>query len=239
MDAPTPAEHESASTITRILLVEDDPAVREILETALSGDLRTVDAVRSGEQALEALAAAEFHLVLLDLGLPGMSGLETLRELRARGDDTPVIIATAASSLDERLTAFDLGADDYVLKPLSVPELQRRVAAVLRRAQGPKRFGTQLVGPGGVVLDLGGQLARVGTTEVRLTAKQFDVLRYLLERRGTVTTPEDISVAVWGYGTFGSPNFVEAQISRIRARLADAGANEVIETSRGAGYVIR
>jgi len=239
MDTLCPTDEEPLVATTRILVVEDDAAVREILETALGGDLRTVSAVRSGEQALEALAASEFHLVILDLGLPGMSGLETLRELRARGDDAPVIIATAASSLDERLTGFDLGADDYVLKPLSVPELQRRVDAVLRRALGPKRFGTQLVGPAGVVLDLSGQLARVGTTEVRLTAKQFDVLRYLLERRGTVATPEDISVAVWGYGTFGSPNFVEAQISRIRARLADAGASEVIVTSRGTGYVIR
>ncbi|MGE3856788.1 MAG: response regulator transcription factor [Dehalococcoidia bacterium] len=232
-------EHDPPPSSTRILLVEDEPAIREILETALAEADRTVHAVSSGEAALETLATAAYDLVILDLGLPGISGLETLQALRSRGDDTPVIVATAASSLDERLTAFDLGADDYVLKPLSVPELQRRVAAVLRRAHGPKRFGAQLLGPAGVVLDIGAQLAHVGARNVRLTAKQFDVLRFLLERRGTVVTPEEISVAVWGYGTFGSPNFVEAQISRIRARLTDAGAREVIETSRGAGYVIR
>ena len=231
MQAPSPFA-------PRVLLVDDDEALREVIAGALDMAGSQVCSVPSGEAAIEALNAAEYDLVLLDVGLPGISGFETLRQIRLRGY-TPVIMVTGAASLDERLLGFDLGADDYVAKPLAPPELDRRIRAVLRRVRNANSFGAQVFGPSRIVLDISALTLHAGDVEVSLSRKQFDIFRLLLERRGNVFSPDEISMAVWGYGTFGSPNFVEAQISRIRASLAAAGADGVLLTVRGAGYVIR
>lgn len=223
----------------QILVVDDEPVVRETLSLALQSSGDQVLAVDSGESALAILGSGVFDLVILDVGLPGISGFETLRQIRARSD-VPVIMVTAAGTLTERVAGFDLGADDYLVKPLEIPELGRRVRAILRRARGSAgRPEDMLIGPEGIVMRLRSHSVLVGNEEVPLTPKEFAVLRLLLERRGEVINPDELSVKIWGYETFGSRNFVEAHVSRLRSKLAKAGANDVITTMRGVGYMIR
>jgi len=226
-------------TGARILVVDDEPLVRELLVGVLELDSAAVTGVESGETALALLDRAEFDLVILDVGLPGMSGFETLQHIRERGD-IPVMIVTGAGSLDERVAGFDLGADDYVVKPVEVPELSRRARALLRRARpaGDRRVEV-LEGPDGLVLRLRSHEAVLGGTPLDLTPKEFEVLRLLLERRGEVVSPDDLSLAIWGYETFGSRNFVEAHISRLRAKLGRDGMPPIVVTIRGVGYVVR
>lgn len=222
----------------RILLVEDDPEVRDAVATALRGLGWDIVPCVSGEEALGIYAGGQaVDLVLLDLGLPGMQGIEVLRQLRARSE-VPVLVMTAAGGLEDRVAGFDFGADDYVVKPFELAELERRIRAVLRRTVGA-RPDEVLHGPSGLRMLLRAHEAFAGETQVHLTPKEFEVLRVLLSRRGEVVGPDDLSVQIWGYETFGSRNYVEAHISRLRSKLADAGAADVITTIRGVGYSVR
>lgn len=223
----------------QILVVDDEPIVRETLSLALQASGGQVLAVDSGESALAILGSGVFDLVILDVGLPGISGYETLRQIRARSD-IPVIMVTAAGTLTERVAGFDLGADDYLVKPIEIAELSRRMRAILRRSRGrTTRHEDQLTGPACIVMRLRSHAVYVGTEEVMLTPKEFAVLRLLLEHRGEVINPDELSVKIWGYETFGSRNFVEAHVSRLRSKLAKAGAGDVVTTMRGVGYIIR
>lgn len=229
----------STDAPAQILVVDDEPIVRETLSLSLQSSGDQVLAVDSGESALAILGSGVFDLVILDVGLPGISGFETLRQIRARSD-VPVIMVTAAGTLTERVAGFDLGADDYLVKPLEIPELSRRVRAILRRSRGGRaRADDQLIGPDGIVMRLRSHAVCVGVEDVALTPKEFAVLRLLLEHRGEVINPDELSVEIWGYETFGSRNFVEAHVSRLRSKLAKAGAGDAVTTMRGVGYMIR
>lgn len=221
----------------RILLVEDDPDVRGAVAEALTILGWQTESVASGEDALTAFGRSAFDLVILDLGLPGLSGSEVLRQLRMRSE-VPVLVMTASGGLDDRVNGFDLGADDYVVKPFEIAELERRVRAILRRTTGP-RPDDVLHGPADIRLLLRAHEAFVGEEQVHLTPKEFEVLRVLLARRGEVIPPDDLSVLIWGYETFGSRNYVEAHVSRLRGKLAECGAEGVIGTVRGVGYMVR
>ena len=221
----------------RILLIEDDEDVRGAVARALGALGWETEATASGEDGLAAFARAAFDLVILDLGLPGLSGVEVLRQLRSRSE-VPVLVMTASGGLDDRVAGFDLGADDYVVKPFEIAELERRVRAILRRTTGP-RPDDVLHGPADIRLFLRAHEAYVADEQVHLTPKEFEVLRVLLTRRGEVIPPDDLSVLIWGYETFGSRNYVEAHVSRLRGKLADCGADGVISTVRGVGYMVR
>lgn len=221
----------------RILLIEDDPDVRGAVAEALGNLGWQTESVASGEDGLTAFGRSAFDLVILDLGLPGLSGSEVLRQLRVRSE-VPVLVMTASGSIDDRVNGFDLGADDYVVKPFEIAELERRVRAILRRTTGP-RPDDVLHGPGDIRLLLRAHEAFVGEEQVHLTPKEFEVLRVLLARRGEVIPPDDLSVQIWGYETFGSRNYVEAHVSRLRGKLAECGADGVIGTVRGVGYMVR
>ena len=228
-----------------LMLVDDDPLVSGAIASFLRDDGHDVREVATGEDALADLDAAAPDLVLLDVGLPGISGFETLRLLRLRSD-VPVVMLTAASEINERLEGFDLGADDYITKPVVLQELVRRVRAVLNRARHragvastvPALERAELRGPGGVRVDTLAHVVYAGATEVPLLGKQYELLCWLLEHRGRVATADEVSLAVWGYPTDGSPNYVEALVSRVRGKLAAAGAADVIRTIRGVGYSV-
>ena len=222
-----------------MLVVDDEPLVREVIGRMLEMDGAEFVGVDSGEAALALMDESSFDLVILDMGLPGVSGFETLRRIRERSD-VPVMIVTGAGSLAERVAGFDLGADDYVVKPIEVPELSRRARALLRRTRvAGGRAGADLEGPGGLILRLRSHEAFVGDGPLDLTPKEFSILRFLLDRRGEVVRPDELSLAIWGYETLGSRNFVEAHISRLRAKITKSGAGEVVTTIRGVGYVVR
>jgi DNA-binding response OmpR family regulator len=223
----------------KILVVEDEPLVRRTIAASLEREGSETVAVGSGEAAIEQVNHnGGFDLVILDVGLPGMSGFETLKQIRSQSD-IPVIFVTAAGTLAERVAGFDLGADDYIVKPMEVPELGRRVKAILRRRAQQQRTGDIIEGPEGIRVHLRSHEAYVGDQALELTPKEFALLRLVLERRGEVVTPDEMSRRIWGYETFGSRNFVEAHISRLRAKLARAGAENVILTMRGVGYAVR
>jgi DNA-binding response OmpR family regulator len=226
-----PGEQPDGSS--RILIVDDEPMVRDLIAAHLSAGAST------GEEALALLDREPFDLVMLDVRLPGMSGFDTCRQIRARSD-VPIVFVTAAGSLPDRLEGFDLGADDYVVKPMDGAALNRRVRAVLRRrTRGGGAGDDELTGPQGVSLLERAYQVFVGENAVQLTPKEFSVLRLLLERRGEVLATDVISTEIRGFGTFGSRNFVEAHVSRLRSKLAVAGASDVVGTVRGIGYVIR
>jgi len=195
------------------------------------------EATASAEALLAALDDRAVALVLLDVSLPGGSGFEVCRQIRARSD-VPVIFLTDQGALADRIRGFDCGADDYVVQPVEFIELERRIHAVLRRAR-PERQPDALEGPHGLVVRSRAHEAFVDGGRLDLTPKEFAILRLLLEGRGVVLSSDDLSTSIWGYETFGSRNFVEAHISRVRAKLRAAGAGNVIETVRGVGYVVR
>ena len=222
-----------------ILVVDAEPIACETLSAALEAEGDEVLAVDSGEAALTAIGGGMFDLVVLAAVLPGISGFETLRQIRSKSD-VPVVMVTATDTPTERVTGFDLGADDYLVKPIEIAELSRRVRAILRRARGSTaRPDSRLTGPNDIEMRLRAHVVLVCDVEVALTPKEFAVLRNLLEHRGEVVSPDDMSRAIWGYETFGSRNFVEAHVSRLRSKLSKVGAGDVVTTMRGIGYVIR
>jgi DNA-binding response OmpR family regulator len=222
----------------RILVVDDDEPTRLEVLAMLSESGWVGRGVPSGERAVEVLEQDSVALVILGAKSPDRSELDTLRQIRARAA-IPVVLITGAASLDDRVAAFDLGADDYLVKPVEMAELQRRLRALLRRVPPSPEAYEAITGPAGLELRPHVQEALVAGRPVPLTPREFGVLSVLLQRRGAVVTPDEISRHVWGYETLGSRNFVEAHISRLRAKLSGHGAHEVITTVRGMGYRIR
>ena len=221
-----------------ILIVDDEQIILDALSSCLEAEKFVTVGARSGEVALALLDQQPFDLTLLDVGLPGASGFDVCRAIRAHSD-MPVIFLTAAHELPMRLNGFDLGADDYVTKPFALPEVVRRVRAVLRRREHHAATIRVLHGPSGLVLNRRTREVHADGLPVALKPQEFAVLAALLERRGEVLSADAIALAAWGHGTYGERNFVEAQISRIRATLTRAGADDVIRTIRGVGYVVR
>lgn len=239
VEGDLPLSPEDSLRGARILVVDDEPAMREMIGQMVQAGGAEAVGVASGEAALGHLGSSNFDLVILDVGLPGISGFDTLRSIRERSD-VPVMIVTGAGSLVERVMGFDLGADDYVVKPVEIPELSRRARALLRRTRGKGgQTAEQLEGPDGLVLRLRSHEALVGDSPLDLTPKEFALLRLLLDHRGSVVRLDELSLAIWGYEAFGSRNFVEAHVSRLRAKLAKHGVRQAVKTVRGEGYVVR
>ena len=238
---PVPAQpvtsRQPAPLRASILAVGETPAEASLVQR-LREEGHALAVAPSGSEALALAEERRPDLVLLDVPLEGASGFEVCRALRARGD-VAIIFVTRASTLPERLLGFDLGADDYVVAPCEQAELDRRIRAVLARRLAGGLASVRLEGPQDVMLRTREHDVHVGEERVSLTPKEFALLRVLLEQRGRVLTSDEISTAIWGYETFGSRNFVEAHVSRLRSKLREAGAPDVVETVRGVGYVIR
>lgn len=220
-----------------VLVIDAEPTTTDQVVTPLRLAGYVVRRVRSGEAALALLQRERYAIVILDASLPDMSGFDVCQQLRCRGD-IPVVFLTAQGELASRLRGFEVGADDYIVRPAAPEEVACRLQAVLRRVR-PGGGRPVLGGPQGLVVDVRAHEVRVGDSLVAVTPREFDVLRLLLARRGEVLTWDDVSRQVWGYETFGCRNFVEAQVSRLRAKLRAAGVCGTITTVRGIGYVIR
>jgi len=219
-----------------ILVVEDELRVRSFLARGLAEEGLPVRACADAAAAEEALAGGGFELVLLDWMLPGESGLDLLRRLRLQGDMTPVIMLTARDALDERVAALDAGADDFVVKPFQFEELLARVRAVLRRAAGR---ATPALACADLVLDpLTRRVTRAGTL-VRLTAREFALLQYLLQHAGEVVSRTRIAQAVWEHDFDTFSNVVDVYVRYLRAKIDEPFGRPLIHTVRGVGYVLR
>jgi len=215
----------------RVLLVEGDVRVAAALETALRR--RGYDLLRAGTAA-EALAAPPVDLVLLDLGLPDGDGLEVCRELRRRGD-VAIIAVTARAEERDRIAGLRIGADDYVVKPFGMAELQARIDAVMRRAaRSAARQGAVTVGP--LTIDLDAHRVTSDGTEISLTRKEYDLLAALARRAGAVVTRDQLLADVWQTTWVGSPHTVEVHVASLRGKLGDPA---LVQTVRGVGYRLR
>jgi two-component system, OmpR family, response regulator QseB len=215
----------------RVLLVEDDPMIAKGLQTALRQDGYTVDSVSDGRRAAEALRTPSFDIVLLDLGLPGRDGLEVLRELRGRGDATPVIIVTARDDIRNRIEGLDAGADDYIIKPFDLDEIGARMRSVLRRAAGR---GDPCIRHRGISLNPINHAVERDGVPVLLSAHEFSVLEALLQRPGAVLSRAQLEDRLYGWGDSIESNAVEVYIHGLRRKLG----SDSIRTLRGVGYFI-
>src|SRR5215211_2699372 len=225
------------SRVPRVLVVEDEQDIAALIKHALerSGDA-TVDVVGSGDTALRAISDQAPDLVILDLNLPVLSGTEVCRLLRGRAETAtvPIITLTARTSESDRVAGLDLGADDYVTKPFSLRELAARVRAVLRRRRDHLETPAAVYEGRHLRADFDAVAISVDHEPIRLTRREFDLLRFLIENRNRVLSRDRLLERVWGYDRFIETRSVDVHVGRLRAKLGPAG--EQIETVVGLGY---
>ena len=215
-----------------VLLVEDDMVLADGVARILRGHGMVVDVVHNGDDADRALQSREVSVAVLDIGLPGIDGFEVVRRLRARGSSLPVLLLTARDDVQDRVRGLETGADDYLVKPFAAPELVARLKALVRRSN-PRPAELQL---GGLQLDPFARRATIDGQTIELSAREWAVLEYLMQHASRVVSKQQIIDAILPWGEEVTLNAVEVYVSRIRAKIAQAGI--AIKTIRGFGYML-
>ncbi|MBC5722754.1 Response regulator ArlR [uncultured Flavonifractor sp.] len=218
-----------------ILLVEDEEKLARMVELELKYEGYSVEKAFDGRKGLELALSGAFDLVLLDIMLPQLSGMEVLRRLR-RESQVPVIMLTARDSVVDKVSGLDSGADDYITKPFAIEELLARIRAALRTKSGRD---SQMLAVGPLAMEVESRRVTVRGQEVELTKKEFDLLRHLLENKGRVLTREALLDSVWGFDFVGETNSVDVYIRFLRSKIDEAFGIKLIHTVRGVGYVIK
>ena len=220
----------------RVLVIEDDKTVGQYVARGLTEARCQVELVADGPAGLAAASSAPWDLVVLDLRLPGLSGLEVLRTLRDRGVATPVLVLTAQDAVEFKVDALRMGADDYVTKPFAMAELLARVEAIGRR---PKSLTPPVFQVADLKIDTGSRLVQRGARTIDLTPKEYDVLLYLAIHAGRVMSRTLITEYVWDYHFDPGTNIVDVVINRLRKKIDLGKDAKLIHTIRGVGYVLR
>jgi two-component system, OmpR family, alkaline phosphatase synthesis response regulator PhoP len=222
----------------RLLLVEDDATLRQALAFNLTREGYEVASAGDGESALEAARSERLDLILLDVMLPGMSGVEVLRVLRREGVTTPVIILSAKGDEIDRVVGLKVGADDYVAKPFSRPELLARIEAVLRRhrRQPDETERRELLEFGAVAIDVGRREVTVDGGPIHLTTKEFDLLAHMAASPGRIFTRDQLLARIWGYDYVGDGRTIDVHVSWLRGKLRGRDGHNFFRTVRGVGY---
>jgi DNA-binding response OmpR family regulator len=228
----------------RILVVEDDPDICHLLEIHLRDQAYQVDVIRNGIDGLNRAGNHEYRLIVLDLMLPGLDGLELCRRLRGQENTTPILMLTAKSTELDRVLGFELGADDYLTKPFSILELQARVKAILRRSELSASPAGEDVGERiehrGLAIDISRRGVAVDGRAVDLTAREFDLLLHFARHPGRVFSRGQLLDQVWGYSHTGYEHTVNSHINRLRKKIEKAPDDpQYIETVWGVGYRFR
>ena len=218
--------------MSRILIVEDEPRLATFLDRGLSANGYSTKVVEEGEAAIRIADDRDFDLVILDLGLPDVDGVEVLRRLRARGEKLPVIILSARDDPGDKVEGLDAGSNDYVTKPFSLEELLARIRVRLRDEASAE---ATVLESGGISLDLRTRRATADGETVELTAREFTMLETFMRHRGQVLSKEQLLSHVWGYDYDPGSNVVEVYVGYLRRKLGEG----VIETARGMGYRLR
>jgi DNA-binding response OmpR family regulator len=219
----------------RVLVVEDDEEIAQVLQRSLRLDGYEVRLAPDGETALDEASAYHPDLVILDLGLPRLDGIEVARRLRA-ADDVPILMLTARDAVESRVEGLDSGADDYLVKPFERQELLARLRALLRRR--PPRGSASLV-VGDLALNPDTHEVRRSERTVDLTQREFELLEYLMRNERIVVPRQRLLEEVWGYDPFATTNTIEVFVSNLRRKLESGGEMRLLHTIRGAGYVLR
>ena len=222
----------------RILLVEDEEKLARMVELELRYEGYEVEKAFDGRTGLEQALSGQFDLVLLDIMLPALSGMEVLRRLRRENDALPVIMLTARDTVVDKVSGLDSGADDYITKPFAIEELLARIRAALRKRTAAAQPSNTLR-VAGLVMDVDRHAVTVQGTGVELTRREFDLLHYLLENKEKVISRESLLDHVWGFDYAGETNAVDVYIRFLRAKLEEPFEEKFIHTVRGVGYVIR
>ena len=225
----------------RILVVEDDPDISRLLKIHLSDIAFKVDVVNNGVDGLNRASNHDYQLIVLDLMLPGLDGLEICRRLREMSINTPVLMLTAKSSELDRVLGLELGADDYLTKPFSIKELQARVKAILRRVDLSREHNKvdkdERIEVASLVIDVGGRNVTIEGSPVELTVKEFDLLLHFAKNPGRVYSRGQLLDTVWGYSHSGYEHTVNSHINRLRKKIEnDPERSRYIETVWGVGY---
>ena len=221
----------------RLLVVDDDRAVREALRRTLTLAGYEIELAEDGEQAVERLAQSVPDAIVLDVGLPGIDGLEVCGRVRRLGHRVPILMLTARDAVSDRIDGLDVGADDYMVKPFDVGELKARLRALLRRANADA--DTAALSFAEVSLDQARHGAQVGENFVELTRTEYQLLELLMINPRTVLSHSLIYDRVWGYDFGPASNALRVYIGYLRRKLEDAGARQLIHTVRGVGYALR
>jgi two-component system copper resistance phosphate regulon response regulator CusR len=222
----------------QILIVEDETKVAQALKEGLEREGYEVTVARTGEEAYYLLDARTFDLVVLDLMLPGRSGLEILGTLRSRDRGIPVLILTARDTVQDRVVGLDTGADDYLVKPFAYPELAARIRALLRRGRAAPVARLRV---SDLELDIAAHCVTRGGRDLELTAREFELLEYLLRNRGSVVSREMLARDVWKETDRATPldNVIDVHIARLRRKIDDAFESKLIHTVRGVGFIVK
>lgn len=220
----------------RILIAEDDRRVAGLLKERFARDRIAADVCRTGLEAVELAPAAPYDVLVLDIMMPEMDGLEAVRRLRGRGLKTPVLFLTARDAVEDRVRGLNAGADDYLVKPFAYEELLARVRALTRR---PPARGKSLFSVADLTLDADAQRVARGGQPIRLTNREYAILEYMILNAGIVLSRERILDGVWSMDYEGVSNMVDVYIRNLRKKVDDPYPTKLIHTIRGAGYVLR
>lgn len=220
----------------RVLLAEDEKSLNRIMVKQLKSAGYSVDSCFDGAEAYELIRSTDYDAAVFDVMMPLMSGFEVVRKIRAQGIDTPVIFLTARDSIEDRVTGLDIGADDYLVKPFSFEELSARLRVMTRKKYGGK---TGVITVEDLTIDTASMRVERGGREISLSAKEYELLRYLATNRGVVLSREKIENHIWNYDYEGGTNVVDVYIRYLRKKLDEGEERKLIHTVRGAGYVIR
>ena len=222
----------------KILIADDDCILLKQLQIALEGQRHLVETANDGDEAMKKLLESTFDLVILDITMPGLDGLSVLRESRAEGIQTPVLMLSAKGDTDDRIRGLDLGADDYIAKPFSLNELFARIRALLRRAGGS---GDPLLQVGDISIDTAARTVSRAGEPIDLTPKEFAILEFLMYNKNRVVSRLNLADHVWqdDFDPFSMSNFMDVHIKNIRRKIDDSPKDGILQTIRGVGYIVK
>lgn len=222
--------------IMRILVVEDEKSLNRVIAKRLESEGYSVDRCFDGEEALHFISVGEFDAIIMDIMMPRLDGIETVKQLRVRGNATPVIFLTAKDSVSDRVTGLDAGAEDYLVKPFAFEELLARIRVMTRKSAGNT---TNIFKIADLTLDTVSKTVTRHGENISLSAKEYEILEYMIVNQGIVLSREKIENHVWNFDYSGGTNVVDVYIRYLRKKIDDGHDLKLIHTVRGMGYVIR
>lgn len=222
--------------LMRILVVEDERDLNRVISKRLESEGYSVDRCFDGEEALDFIDVGEFDAIIMDIMMPHINGIEVLKQMRSRNNTTPVLLLTARDGIGDRVNGLDAGADDYLVKPFAFEELLARIRVMTRKASGNP---TNVFSAADLTMDLNSHTVVRGDVNINLSAKEFEILEYLLRNKGIVLSREKIESHVWNFDYSGGTNVVDVYIRYLRKKIDDEFEPKLIHTVRGCGYVLR